>query len=174
MNYQDRSQKKRQRRLCLLYVLLIVLLSSSAVYASSSKVAMNIWGFDYDNAVSQITTLSRKLGGMKVKRSKKYDSVYFVGKRVKMGVSIDAEYGAKNNEYLRITNSGNKRLTIKGVKIGNSRETVIKKMCSLKGGTPFQSYNKGSLFWAGNSLCVKAYYKKGKLKKWIYIIAPSG
>lgn len=163
----------------LLGIIISVIFLSTVVYAKSSNVAMNIWGFDYDNARDQAARIASKIGGMKRKTSSRYDSAYYIGNKVTIGVSVNAEFGKKNDEYVRIINSGNKYFTIKGVKIGDSRTAVIKKMKSLnripKRMSPFQEYNNGTLFWSGNSICVRVYYNKSnKLEKWIYIIAPSG
>ncbi len=174
-----RRKDKKLLVVCLLSYIIATMLFTTAVYAKSSKVVMNIWEFDFKKAPRQAAKIASKIGGMKKKGSSRYDSAYYAGKRVTIGVSIDAEYGKKNDEFLRITNSGNKRFTIKGIMIGDSRASVIKKMKSLKGIpnwlSPFQDYNNGTLFWSGNSSCIKAYYSmNNKLKKWVYIIAPSG
>lgn len=155
-------------------VLFSLTFRSAGVFAASKTVSMKMWGFNSDTS-GMATALAKKIGGMKQRKSRKYRTVYFTGKKVTIGVDNHALPWLYSDEYVRITNKGNKRFRIFGIKIGDSKAAVLRKMKKKRiGRSSFKTKNGGSTFSAGDSEYIIFKYRKGKVSKWIYIVAPSG
>ena len=155
--------------LCLLLALTI---GASPVMAASKTVDASKYLFKSSNTAS-MRKLAKKVKKMKTKSSSKYPSLYLKGNKVTIGVCENASARSSRNEYLRITNEGNKNLTIYKLKINDTKSVVKKKMKAA-----YFTYTNldgtGKAYWFGESSCIKVKYnKKGKLKKWTYISAPT-
>ena len=134
--------------------------------AAARQVDYKNYQVQYYNSSSP-ARLARKLG-LKKKSSRKFKK-YYKGKKVVVGWnSGSASYPKK---YVYIKNSGNKKFTVYGVKIGDSKKTVKKKM------------NKVSWLYSSGSRTLQygpdydgytfKFNRKGKLISWTYQIYPT-
>lgn len=124
-------------------------------------------------AVSQAKKLSTWIGGLKSKSSSSYRNIYKTGK----GITIGAN--SRSNAYILMDifyfkNTSNKQVTLCGVTIGDSYQTVRKKILKEFGG---HVYKNGSYYnfdlggdWGG----IKAKFSNNKLKQIEFWFAYSG
>lgn len=160
---------KSKRIILMVSTFLIILLLAVPVSAASKTVNMKAIGFSYGTTTKTLKKIAGKIGKMKNKNSKKYTTFYWSGNKVTIGVCENAKAGKYNNEYIRVTNSGNKKFMFCKVKIGDKKSTVEKKLSKQY----LRSYDNGKTYWYGDAAYIKFIYKKNKVKKWIYVIAPT-
>ena len=96
---------------------------------------------------------------------------YQEGNKVVIGVNGDAQPGTKYDDYIYVKNTGNKKFTICGVKIGDSKSTVKNKMKKQSGVFTVKS---GKTYRRGEAGYIVFMYKNGKLYKWSYTLSPTG
>ena len=104
---------------------------------------------------------ARKMG-MKKQHSSKYKTAYYKGRKLKIGVNyVDPSV---TRPFFYFENSGNKKVRFNGVKIGDTKDTVSRKVygnfIKKKKNKYVSSYGGGFIFtWI---------FKNGRLSKWSY------
>ena len=106
---------------------------------------------------------------MKKKSSSKYPDLYYSGNKITVGLNLDARYGSAKNIYLIIENTGNKNVKYYGIKIGDSKATVLKKLKQMR----YKTYDGGETYSNANAFTFAPVFKNGKLKSFKYISAPT-
>ena len=116
---------------------------------------------DLNAGLKNVKKMAKKLG-LKTKKSKKYQSFYAKGKKIKIGYNKNPN-GISRPLY-KIVNAGNKRFTYHGVRIG-----MTKKKCrSLLSLSPEKTKNTDTFRYVHGLSLTLYYNSKGKLKKWTY------
>lgn len=118
---------------------------------------------------TQLKKAVKKIVGVKAKSSSVYPDLYYTGKKMTIGLNLNAEYGTKAKNYIYIKNTGNKKVKYYGVQIGDSKSAVAAKMKNAG----MRTYNNGKVYWWGNAAYVKLTYKNGKVSAYTYVCAPT-
>ena len=152
-------------------ILTCILLSTltCSVFAAST-VQMNLWAYGSSTA-KDAKKLAKKIGNMKSASSKEFKSAYYKGNHVVIGVNNDAQAGTKYDDYIYVKNMGNKKFTICGVKIGDSKSKVKSKMSKQSG---IFTVKSGKTYRRGEAGYIVFSYKNGKVSKWSYTLSPTG
>ena len=167
----------RKNKIKLSQMLLIIMVFSFVflvpVTAQAKKVNLNSKSLRYYNKKSYFVKLTKKIGKMKVKRSKKYRTFYAKGNKMVIGVDRNADIGSIHVNYMYVRNKGNKKVSIFGVKKGTSITAATKKL--RKAGYISSSRSTSSRsYWHGDAEQIKLTFKNKKVKTFTYICAPTG
>lgn len=140
------------------------------VFAANKEIniSMKYLGYSSTKTISQMKYLKKKIGGMSQKKNKSYPDYYVSGKKIVIGVNENACVEHKTN-YLYISNSGNKKVKLLGVRIGMTAAQAKKKL--IKEG--LTSKNKKIYYW-GDAGMVKLTIKKNKVTGYKFFCAPTG
>jgi uncharacterized protein YccT (UPF0319 family) len=157
--------KKTLKRSLLLILALLTLSMPFTVYAKTVDFTPNM--IDYMD-LNTGKKLAKKLG-LKKKSNKNY-ALYYKGNNIIIGTN-----GSKINypkKYTYVYNKGNKNFTFYGLKIGDTRSKIEKK---LKKNHYTVTYTKGNVItygpWYGG---FELKFKNNKLVSWKYQLCPSG
>ena len=155
-------RKKVLRNLLAAVVLGMALLwSVSEVSAATVNISDYYLGYG-SSTVSRMKKLRNKIGGMKVKRHKSYPTYFASGNKMTIGVK-------KAWSKVLIRNTGNKNVSILGVKIGMKKAAAVKKLTA----NYYRSYG-GNNYWKGDAARIKLITKNGKVSRWEYLCEASG
>lgn len=119
---------------------------------------------------ADVMRLIYKIGGMKRKKNGKYPDLYYKGNKMVIGLNLDADIYTNKNIYLYIENNGNKSVKYYKIKIGEKKAAVLRKLEKMH----YQTYDKGKSYSNSNASAFYPVFKKGKLKSYKYICAPTG
>ncbi len=159
----------KTKRILVLTLILTLLFQLSAMNVLAAKVdCKSIFQYGVSKqSVTKMKSVAKKLTGVKQKKNSKYPTIYYSGKKVKMGMNLKAVYGTKKDTYTYISNTGNKQLTIYSVAIGDSKKAVASKMNKVTR----SHYN--NIYMFGNAARVVFKYKNGKVSSYTYTCAPT-
>ncbi len=145
------------------------MISTLDVYAANKTINISgkYLGYSSTDTIPKMKKLKKRIGGMSRKKNKAYPAYYASGKKMKIGVNKDAS-AENNTNYLYISNSGNKRVKLLGVKIGMSAKKAKKKL--IKAG--LYPENRRVYYW-GDAAVVILKIKKNKVVGYKYICAPT-
>ena len=163
---------KRTKKIFISFVIIcsMVIASMSYSVSAASTVQMNLWGYGSSTA-NDAKKLAKKIGNMRSSSSKEFKTAYYKGNNVVIGINGDAQPGTRYDDYIYVKNTGNKKFTICGVKIGDSKSSVKNKMSNQYNMFTVRS---GKTYRRGEAGYIKFYYKNGKVSKWIYTLSPTG
>lgn len=159
----------KAKRIIVMTIILTLLFQLSVMNVMAAKVdCKSVFQYGVSKkSVTKMQAVAKKLTGVKKSKSSKYPSIYYSGKKVKMGMNLNAVYGTKKDTYTYISNTGNKQLTIYSVAIGDSKKKVESKMSKVT-----RSHYK-DIYMFGNAARIVFKYKNGKLSSYKYTCAPT-
>ena len=150
----------------------LVILVGSGLGRSSEVYAASKVNFDRDTLSELLSdpdigySLKNRIGGMTVVPMMAYPSFYAFGNQIAIGVNEYAEYG---ENYVLITNSGNRRVKILGVAPGMTYGKAQNKILS----SGFQKSRYSNIFYWGNAATLTLNLKNGRVTGWRYVSAPT-
>ena len=162
--------RKTKQLLSFILVCSMLIATMTCTVSAASTVKMNLWSYGSSTA-KDAKKLAKKIGNMKSVSSNEFRSAYFKGNHVEIGVNGNAQPGTLYDDYIFVKNTGNKKFTICGIKIGDSKSTVKSKMNKQYNVFKVKS---GKTYRRGESGYIKFYYKNEKLSKWTYTLSPTG
>ena len=157
--------KKGFLSLSLLFLILMLSMPLS-VSAGTVNFTDQVKYYNHSTCVS----FAKKLG-LKRKKSIKYE-YYYTGKKIVLGTNSSCRFTSTRKNYIYLANMGNKKLKCFGVKIGDSRAAVIRKMKRNSGVYGSMASSDGTefgVYYAG----FKMRYKNGKLASWTFNLTPT-
>lgn len=123
-----------------------------------------------DSTEQDLRLLAQRIGKMTVKKNNKYPDLYCSGNKMVIGFNSNAQCDTPRDIYLNVSNSGNKAVTYHGIKIGDGKSSVLKKLRKLR----YVSYDGGKSYSNANAFAFYPTFKNGKLSAYKYICAPTG
>ena len=156
--------KKTLKRSLLLILALLSLSMPFTVYAKTVDFTPDMISYTDLNTGKK---LAKKLG-LKKKNNKNY-ALYYKGNNIIIGTN--GSHISYPKKYTYVYNKGNKNFTFFGIKIGNTRSKVEKKL-KKKNYTVFST--KGNVVTYGPWYAsFELKYKNNKLVSWKYQLCPS-
>ena len=154
----------------LILICTILFTAMSYSVSAASTVKMNLWAYG-SSTEKDAKRLAKKIGKMKSAYSDEFRSAYYEGNHVVIGVNSNAQAGTSYDDYIFVKNTGNKKITICGIKIGDLKSTVKSKMSKQ-----YNVFNvkSGKVYCRGEAGYIQFYYKNGKVSKWSYTLSPTG
>lgn len=163
-------QALHRHRVIAAFIIMLLIVGAAVCTRPRIAYALNISRDNYLVGMGPTTTskakaLAKKLGA-KTKKRKAYPTFYASGNKMAIGVNTDAHWP---NSYVYIRNTGNKKVSLLGVKIGMTKKKVKKVLESQY----FRTYDKGKTYMFGNAERIKPTYKDGKVSAYTYTCTPS-
>jgi len=121
------------------------------------------------NTRSSLKELVQRITGMNYRRNSKYPDLYYKGNQMIIGFNMYAQYGTKKDIYLRISNTGNKKVKYFGVRIGDSRETMERKLKRYH----YATYNNGKTYMNSDASYFKPVFRNGRLDEFHFYCRPT-
>lgn len=147
-------------------LIFLVLVFSFSLQCFASTKIVNFNPDKYYSNKRAYASAAKKLGLKKKYSGDQY--VLYSGKKVKMKM----DYRSRSKRYIFVKNSGNKSLRCFGVKIGDKKAVVLKKM--KKSGSSYGAFAFSDASQFGpDYACFKMRYKQGRLVSWTFILAPT-
>ena len=173
-----------------LVIIMAILLSDFAIfgiapgisYAASKKIEIRKCDFimgvssliKEEEYIKKFDKLAKTIGKMKRKKSKAFTSYYAAGNHITLGYNRDAGFEYKYKEaYTYVKNSGNKNVSIFGVKPG-MKLSVARKKLKKYGLEEWEGWPQKNVFWAGDAANVALKVKNKKVKSVSFTLAPTG
>ena len=159
-----------QHRVIAAFIIMLLIVGSTVGTCPRIAHALNITRDNYlvgmgSTTKSKAKALAKKVGA-KTKRSKSYPTFYASGNKMAIGVNANAHWP---NSYVYIRNTGNKKVSLLGVKIGMTKTQVKKALAKQN----YRTYDKGKTYMFGNAERIKLTYKSGKVSAYTYTCTPS-
>ena len=152
--------------LLLVSLMFIVLAKPVPVKAANINISYPYLHKMYDS-VSYVKSLKSRIGGMKVKNSRKFPTYYASGNKMILGVNRNPKE-SRQEKYLYVQNTGNKKVLLMGVKIGMTSSATKAKLVA----NGFRR-RSATVYTRGEAGFVKLSMKKSKITGWKYYIEPT-
>lgn len=165
-----KSRKKHCLKIFLLIALIFLVGSEqTSVYAGTQTIDIkNYLKNDYKNQhIIGCSKLSSAIGGMNPKKNAAYRNFYKVGKKMYIGAN-NTKNAAYPRKLVYIKNNGNKKIRYYGVKIGDSY-SIVKQSLAKYHMTGVRVKNDVYVFSNSNASSLRAVFRSGKLRSFIYI-----
>ena len=162
--------KRMKQLISFILVCSMIIVTMTCTVSAASTVKMNLWSYGSSTA-KDAKKLAKKIGNMKSVSSDEFRSAYYKGNHVEIGVNDNAQPGTLYDDYIFVKNTGNKKFTICGIKIGDSKSTVKSKMSKQYNVFKVKS---GKTYRRGEAGYIQFFYKNGKVSKWAYTLSPTG
>lgn len=147
------------KRISILLLMIIIIFGTETNCFAASKI-VSFDGVNFLHA-DKLTKAAKALG-LKQKRNRLF-SIYYSGKKIIIGRNPRVENSSRKMLYIK--NTGNKKLRFYGVKIGDSRSAVRKKMKK----SPYRDVLNNGTAFGPPYLGFRLKYKNNKLVSWTYV-----
>lgn len=142
---------------------------SSTKSATVKGLNINLESMRLDSSIKgNLKAISKKIEKMKAKSSKTYPTAYYTGNNITLGANLKASY-PKNPNVLYIKNSGNKRVSLQGIKLG----MTVNQACNALNNQDLYFYYISSTktFWFGNASRLELKLSNGKITGYTFVYA---
>ncbi len=173
----DKRRGAIGKRMVALGIMAMMLMAMIPAPAKAASYDVKDFGIGTASTVlSECQKLATKISkNMVYMDSEKYPDLYCYGDNVLIGVNVNPVYGTYADEYMRIANFGNKKLKFYGIKIGQKRSTVVKKLKKITGRDIYVDDTKRcTIYHLGDAgIAMFNYTKSGKLASWYNSFHPT-